>query len=70
MGLGKVGTTFLAEPQTRADHRELLRTLGFASAPGVLRLLGSIPGLTVVVFGVTNVWMLVAMVLAVRQALD
>jgi hypothetical protein len=65
-----IGTTFLAEPQTRADHRELLRTLGFASAPGVLRLLGSIPGLTVVVFGVVNLWMLVAMVIAVRQALD
>jgi hypothetical protein len=48
----------------------LLRTLGFASAPGVLRLLGSIPGLTVVVFGVVNLWMLVAMVIAVRQALD
>ena len=65
-----IGTTFLAGPQTRADHRELLRTLGFSSAPGVLRLLGIIPGLTVVVFGVVNVWMLVAMVVAVRQALD
>jgi hypothetical protein len=36
----------------------------------VLRLLGIIPGLTVIVFGVVSVWMLVAMVVAVRQALD
>lgn len=49
---------------------ELLRTLGFSSAPGILRLLGLIPGLTVVVFGLVYGWMLVATVVAVRQALD
>jgi hypothetical protein len=65
-----IGTTLLSEPQTRATHSELLRTLGFSSSPGVLRLLGIIPGLTVVVFGVVSVWMLVTMVVAVRQALD
>ena len=31
--------------QTSASHRELWRTLGFASAPGVLRVFGAIPGL-------------------------
>jgi hypothetical protein len=65
-----IGTKFLAEPQTRANHGELLRTLGFSSAPGVLRLLGLVPGLTVVVFAVVHIWMLVAMIVAVRQALD
>ena len=65
-----IGTTFLPEAQTRANHGELLRTLGFSSAPGILRLLGLIPGLTVVVFGLVYGWMLVAMVVAVRQALD
>ncbi len=28
-----IGTRFLPEPQTRADHGELLRTIGFSSAP-------------------------------------
>ncbi len=65
-----IGTRFLAEPQTHADHRELLRTIGFSSAPGVIRVLGIIPGLTAVVFLIAGVWMLVAMVIAVRQALD
>ena len=65
-----IGTTFLPEAQTRANHGELLRTLGFSSAPGILRVLGLIPGLTVVVFGLVYGWMLVAMVVAVRQALD
>ena len=65
-----IGTKFLAEPQTRSDHRELLRTIGFSSAPGLIRVLGIIPGLRTLLFLVAGIWMLVAMVIAVRQALD
>ena len=65
-----IGTKFLAEPQTKADYGELLRTIGFSSSPGVIRILGIIPGLNVIVNLVAGVWMLVAMVVAVRQALD
>lgn len=65
-----IGTKFLAEPQTRADLGELLRTIGFSSSPGLIRVLGIIPGLGGVVFLVASIWMLVAMVIAVRQALD
>jgi len=65
-----IGTKFLAEPQTRADHRELLRTIGFSSAPGLIRVFGIIPGLRTLLFLVAGIWMLVAMVIAVRQALD
>ena len=49
---------------------ELLRTIGFASSPGVIRVLGVVPFLGSLVFFVTGIWMLVAMVIAVRQALD
>ena len=65
-----IGTKFLPEPQTRADHGELLRTIGFSSSPGLIRVLGIIPGLRAVVFLLASIWMLVAMVIAVRQALD
>ena len=65
-----VGTRFLREPQTQADHGELLRTIGFSSSPGLIRVFGVIPGLAGIVFFVASVWMLVAMVIAVRQALD
>ena len=65
-----IGTRLLPEPQTQADYGELLRTIGFSSAPGVIRVLGVIPGLTGLVFLVASIWMLVAMVIAVRQALD
>ena len=65
-----IGTKFLPEPQTKADLGELLRTIGFSSSPGLIRVLGIIPGLGGVVFLVASIWMLVAMIIAVRQALD
>ena len=65
-----IGTKLLPEPQTRADHGELLRTLGFASSPGLIRVLGIVPALRELVFPVAAIWMLVATVIAVRQALD
>jgi hypothetical protein len=33
-----IGTKFLPEPQTKADIGELLRTIGFSSSPGLIRL--------------------------------
>jgi hypothetical protein len=65
-----IGTKILPEAQTEADMGQLLRTTGFASSPGLLRVLGIIPGLMTIVFLAAMVWMLVAMIIAVRQALD
>jgi hypothetical protein len=65
-----IGTKLLPEPQTRADHGELLRTIGFSSAPGMLRIFGIIPGLGGLLNLLAGIWMLAAMVIAVRQALD
>jgi hypothetical protein len=65
-----IGTRLLPEPQTKADYGELLRTIGFASSPGLIRVFGIIPGIAPILFLVAGIWMLVAMVIAVRQALD
>jgi hypothetical protein len=65
-----IGTKLLPTPETRADYGELLRTVGFSSSPGIIRILGIIPGLANIVFLIAGIWMLVAMVIAVRQALD
>ncbi|MCJ7641858.1 MAG: hypothetical protein MUO29_08205, partial [Desulfobacterales bacterium] len=65
-----IGTKVLPEPETKADPGELLRTIGFSSSPGLIRVLGIIPGLAGIVFIGASVWMLVAMVIAVREALD
>ena len=65
-----IGTKLLPEPQTESNPGELLRTIGFSSSPGIIRIVGIIPGLAGLVFLVTSIWMLAAMVIAVRQALD
>ena len=65
-----IGTKLLPEPQTESDPGELLRTIGFSSSPGLIRVIGIIPGLSNIVFLIASIWMLIAMVIAVRQALD
>jgi hypothetical protein len=65
-----IGTKVLPEPQTNADLNQLLRTTAFAQAPGILRVAGIIPFLGALVNFLIAIWMLVAMVVAVRQALD
>ncbi len=66
----QIGGRLLPEPDTRVDVPELLRTIGFAATPGLLRVFGVYRELTIPVFALTTVWMLAAMIVAVRQALD
>jgi hypothetical protein len=66
----QVGVRLLPDLNTHADIGELLRTIGFATAPGLLRVFGVLPGWTTPVLAITAVWMLAAMIVAVRQALD
>ena len=65
-----IGAKFFPETTTEADHGQLLRTIGFSSAPGLIRVFGFIPDLMSIAFIAAGIWMLVAMVIAVRQALD
>lgn len=53
-----------------ATWGELLRTLGFAQAPGVFLALGILPLLGSVVRVVVAFWLLAAGIVAIRQALD
>ena len=53
-----------------ATWGELLRTLGFAQAPGVLFVFAIIPLLGWVVEFVVGIWVFVAGIIAIRQALD
>jgi len=65
-----VGAKLLPERQTEADLGQLLRTIGFAASPGLLLALGIIPLIGAIISFVVQIWMLVAFVIAVRQALD
>ena len=65
-----IGAKLFPEPNTKADHGQLLRTIGFSSAPGFIRVFGFTPELMSITFIGAGIWMLIAMVIAVRQALD
>ena len=65
-----VGTKLFPDKETKSDHGELLRAIGFSSAPGLIRIFGITPELMTVTFIGSSFWMLVCMVVAVRQALD
>ena len=65
-----LGTTVFKGPDTSATYGELLRTIGFSTSPGVLLLFAFIPYIGGFISFVVWVWMLIAMVIAVRQALD
>jgi hypothetical protein len=66
----EIGARLLPEPQTSVDIGQLMRTIGFAATPGLIRVFGVIPGVTIPAFAVATIWMLVAMIVGVRQALD
>ena len=62
-----IGTRLLGGTATWG---ELLRTVGFAQSPGVLMIFGIIPLLGWMVRVVVGLWLLVAGIIAIRQALD
>ena len=65
-----VGVKLFPEKNTKSNHGELLRTIGFSSAPGLLRVFGITPDLMAVTFIGSAFWMLACMVVGVRAALD
>jgi len=66
----RIGGLHLPERGTRVTLGELLRTLGFAAAPGWLQAFAIFPEVTIPVYVISWAWMLAAMVVAVKHALD
>lgn len=65
-----VGTKLLKTQATEADWGQLARTTGFAQTPRILNVLSFIPVVGAIILLVTFIWSFVAMMIAVRQALD
>jgi len=65
-----LGTRLFPEPQTRTDMGELLRVIGFSSAPNFFSLFGLLPFVGWVAPSIVAFWLLATTVVAVRQALD
>ena len=65
-----IGTTILKTEATEADWGQLARTLGFAQSPGVLKVVGFIPVIGPLIFFIASIWQLVAMIVAIKVALE
>ena len=67
-----VGSSFFRGPETQTDFAEVLRTTGFAFAPALLRGFAWIPpaALGLSIDFAARLWVFVAVVIALRQALD
>ncbi len=65
-----IGVSILKGPNTSSSWGEVLRTMGFANAPGLLRIFAFIPVAGSIIAAAGSIWTLVAAVVAVRQALD
>ena len=65
-----IGGRQFQRPETRVDYGELIRTTGFAAAPGMLQILALASTIATPVFVATWIWMWAAMVVAVRHSLD
>lgn len=65
-----VGSKLLHTQSTHASWGQLARALGFAQSPGILKALSILPVVGGWIFLMVSLWQMVAMVIAVRQALD
>jgi hypothetical protein len=65
-----VGVKLFPDVKTKTTHTALLRSIGFSSAPGMIRILGFNEDLMTVMFVGSAFWMLACMVVAVKQTLN
>jgi hypothetical protein len=64
-----IGTTILRTEETSATYRGVLRAVGFANSPGVLGFLSLLPYIGPIILLVVSAWVLVAEIVALRQAI-
>ena len=65
-----VGVKLFPDPKTKTTQFALLRSIGFSSAPGIIRIFGFNEDLTTVTFIGSAFWMLACMIVAVKETLN
>ena len=64
------GKQIFGTPTTQTSIEQVLRTVGYARAPGLLNIFGFIPVLGVIIAFVAGIWGIITVIYAIRQALD
>ncbi len=66
-----IGTKlFLPKHEAKINFKTLLRTIGFSCSPGLIRVFGILPEAEKIVFPVAELWIIIAMIVAVKQVLN
>lgn len=63
-----LSTFLLRDAPLKPDRKTIMRVVGFAQAPGLLRLLGVIPQVTLIVFLITSAWIILICVIGIQKA--
>jgi hypothetical protein len=66
----QIGARLMPAEATETSLPELMRTIGFATSPGLLQVFAIFPRMTMPVIVISWLWMFAATVVATRQALD
>lgn len=61
------GSRMFSTSENRTDRKTIMRVVAFASAPGIVRLLGIIPKTTVIVLIISTIWILIATVIGLKK---
>jgi len=62
------GTYLFRDTESQTDRKTIMRVMAFASAPGILRLLGVIPQTSTILFIATSLWIIAASVIGIKMA--
>lgn len=65
-----IGVRLLPDAGTKTERKAVLRAMGFASSPGLIRLLGLIPDLAGAVLLAATIWMIMTSIVAIKNALN
>jgi len=65
-----IGIKLFPDPDTKADLRKVLIIVGFAHSPGLLRILGIIPGLAIPIIFFTQFWIFASLIIGVKEGLN
>ncbi|MFH1414945.1 MAG: hypothetical protein ABIH89_02530 [Elusimicrobiota bacterium] len=62
-----IATNIIRGSRVYLSQGDFLRVVGFASAPGIIRILALLPGMYYIVHIIAHLWMIASMIVAVRE---
>ena len=65
-----IGTKVFPEKDTKTNFKKMLIGVGYAHAPGLLRILGFIPDLVIPLIFITQFWIFASLIIATREILN